>query len=139
MSPKISEKVYEVFVNSVKNTKSSGEVVDFLDDLLTPVEKIMLAKRVAIAFLLLEDNFGYEYISKTLKVSRGTIARVNSVLITQGKGYKQILGNMLRNKALKIAVGEMLDNLNSLPPMGVSWKIWKKDKVEAKRKREEPL
>ena len=57
MNPNIEKRVYGVFIESVKNTKNSSEVVDFLNDLLSPIEKIMMAKRVAIAFLLLQFRY----------------------------------------------------------------------------------
>ena len=66
MNPKIATKVYEVFINSIKNTQSSNDVIDFLNDLLSEPEKIMLAKRVAVAFMLLENKYTYNQISKTL-------------------------------------------------------------------------
>ncbi|MEK7470886.1 MAG: Trp family transcriptional regulator [Patescibacteria group bacterium] len=139
MSPVIEEKVYRVFIESVKNTKSSSEVVDFLNDLLSPVEKIMMAKRVAVAFLLLENKYTYVQISKTLKVSKGTIAKIHAVFALQGKGYKKILGDILKRKVAKSALSELLDILTPLPPKGANIGEWKKSKREKKWKREEPL
>lgn len=139
MSPVIEEKVYKVFIESVKNTKTSGEVVDFLNDLLSPVEKIMMAKRVAVAFLLLEDKYTYEEIARTVKVSRGTIAKIHAVFALQGKGYRKTLGDILKRKAAKSALSELLDTLTSLPPKGANIGEWKKAKRLVKLKREEPL
>lgn len=139
MSPVIEKKVYEVFINSIKNTKSSDEVVHFLNDLLTPVEKIMLAKRVAIAFLLLEGGFTYESICKTLKVSKGTVARVHAVIALQGTGYRELLGDILKKKALKNLLAEVLEGLTPLPSKGTNWGEWKKERLKAKWKQEEPL
>lgn len=139
MSPNIEKRVYEVFINSVKNTTSQDEVVDFLGDLLSPTEKVMLAKRLSIAFMILEGKYTYEDIAKTLKVSRGTIARVHTVLNLRGTGYRKILGDMLKKKALKILFEEMLEGLTPLPPKGTNWGEWKKRRREAEWKREEPL
>ena len=139
MSPIIEDKVYRVFIESVKNTKTSGEVIDFLNDLLSPVEKIMMAKRVAVAFLLLQDKYTYDEISKTVKVSRGTIAKIHAVFALQGKGYRKILGDILKRKAAKSALSELLDILTPLPPKGVNIGEWKKAKRVSKQKREEPI
>ncbi|MBI2103564.1 hypothetical protein HYT59_01010 [Candidatus Woesebacteria bacterium] len=139
MAPKIAERVYKVFIDSIKNTRSHHEVITFLNDLLTPTEKTMLAKRVAIAFLLLEGDYNYRYISKTLKVSAGTIARVHTTLILQGMGFQKILGSMIKRKTLKIVFEELLESLTPLPPKGSNWGEWKKGRAEAKRKRQEPL
>lgn len=139
MSPKIESKVFGMFINSIKNTKTSDEVVDFLNDLLSPTEKIMLAKRVSIAFLLFEDKYTYEDISKVLKVSRGTIAKVHSVLISQGKGFKKILGNILQRKIFKNTISEIFDLLTPLPPKGTSIGYWRNLKTKEKINRGQPL
>lgn len=139
MSPLIEEKVYKVFIESVKNTKSSSEVVDFLNDLLSPVEKVMMSKRVAVAFLLLENKYTYNEISKILKVSKGTISKIHTVFALQGKGYKKILGDILKRKVARFALSELLDILTPLPPKGASIGEWKKKKREARWKREKPL
>lgn len=139
MNPNIEKRVYEVFIESVKNTKDSSEVVDLLNDLLSPVEKIMMAKRVAIAFLLLQDKYTYDQISRTLKVSRGTIAKIHATFALQGKGYRKILGDILNRKNAKAALSELLDVITPLPPKGTNIGEWKKMKQKEKLKRERPI
>jgi uncharacterized protein YerC len=139
MNPKIEKRVYEVFIESVKNIKTPAEVIDFLNDLLSPVEKIMMAKRVAVAFLLLEDKYTYDEISRTLKVSKGTIAKIQAIFALQGNGYRKILGGILSKKQTKTVISELLDTLTPLPPKGINIGEWKKIKREARFKREKPL
>lgn len=139
MNPQIEKRVYEVFIESVKNTKTPGEVVDFLNDLLSPVEKIMMAKRVAVAFLLLEDKYTYTQIATTLKVSRGTIAKIHAVFALQGKGYKKILGDILKRKIAKSALSELLDILTPLAPKGTKQEYWNYLKNKERLEREKPL
>jgi uncharacterized protein YerC len=139
MNPEIERQVYEVFIESVKNTKTPNEVVDFLNDLLSPVEKIMMAKRVAIAFLLLQDKYTYDQISRTVKVSRGTIAKIHAIFALQGKGYRKILGDILKRKNAKAALLELLDVMTPLPPKGVNLGEWKKMKRKEKLKRERAI
>ncbi len=139
MNPDIEKRVYEVFIESVKNTRNSNEVIDFLNDLLSPVEKIMMAKRVAVAFLLLQDKYTYDQISKTVKVSRGTIAKIHTTFALQGKGYRKILGDILKRKVAKIALSELLDAITLLPPKGANLGEWKKMKRNDKLKRESPI
>ncbi len=139
MQPAIEKKVYEVFINSFKNIKSSEAVISFLSDILSPTERIMLAKRISIAFLLLEGKYTYEDISKILKVTTGTIAKVHSVFALQGSGYKEILGNLLLKKAIRNSLSEFTDLLSPLPPKGVNIGEWKKSKRKSRLEREEPL
>ena len=138
MNTKIESKVYDVFINSVKNTKSSEEVIDFLNDLLTPVEKTMLAKRVSVAFMLLEDKYTYFEISRTLKVSFGTIAKVHAVLTLQGKGYRKTIGDILMRKIVRNYLSEFLDLLTPTHRT-LTGEKYLKPIIESQRKRDEPL
>ena len=139
LSPQIEKRVYEIFIDSIKNTKSSDEVVHFLNDLLSQVEKVMLAKRVAIAFLLIKGAYTYEQISRTIKVSYGTIAKVHAVLALQGEGYRKIIIDMLKKEALKMALAELTEVLTILPPKGANWSRWKKEKLKKELERRKPL
>jgi uncharacterized protein YerC len=139
MNPQIEKRVYEVFIESVKNTKTPTEVVDFLNDLLSPIEKITMAKRVVVAFLLLQDKYTYNEIAKTIKVSRGTIAKIHAVFALRGKGYRKILGDILKRKAAKSALSELLDILTPLPPKGVNLGEWKKAKRKPRQIRQAPI
>ena len=139
MNKKIEEKVHEVFINSIKNAKSHDEVISFLKDLLSPAERSMLAKRVSIAFILLENKYSYEDIIKTLKVSDGTVAKVHAVLALQGSGYRKTIGDIFVRKIIRNSLAEFLDILTSLPPKGANIGEWKKSKRLSRNEREKPL
>lgn len=139
LSRQIEKRVYEIFINSIKNTKSSDEVIHFLNDLLSPVEKIMLAKRVAIAFLLIRGGYTYEQVSRTIKVSYGTIAKVHAVLALQGAGYRKIIIDMLKKEALKRVLSELTEVLTVLPPKGANWGRWRKEKIKRELAKRKPL
>lgn len=55
--------------------QDTKEIERLLNDLLTPMEKKMLAKRVQVAKMLLTDR-KYHEIEKALNVQRSTIARI---------------------------------------------------------------
>jgi uncharacterized protein YerC len=57
------------------STLSQKEATALLDDLLTPMEKKMLAKRIQIAKMILAER-KYREIEKTLNVQKTTIARI---------------------------------------------------------------
>lgn len=138
MNPKIAKKVYEVFINSIKNTKSNSEVVDFLNDLLSEPEKVMLAKRVAVAFMLLENKYTYHDISRTLKISFGTIAKVHSIFALKGEGYRKIIGDLILKKSIKNSLSEFLDLLRPTRKT-LTGEEYQKPKVISRLHREEPL
>ncbi len=67
-----------------------SDAAEFLKDLLSEAELLMLARRLQIAELLIE-GLTYEQIRKEIKVSFGTIARVQTWLTLYGEGYRKIL------------------------------------------------
>ncbi len=69
---KIYKKLIMVFDVAGKSKKSKF----VLDEFLTPTEKIMLAKRLAIIFML-NERISIHYISDTLFVSPSTVGRIS--------------------------------------------------------------
>lgn len=94
--------------------KTPEEAAQFLKDLLSRQEAEMLAKRIEIARLLIEGQT-YEHIRNMLKVSHGTIARVNQWLATSGEGYRLIVK---RVKPEKTEQQEFIEELEK----PISWK-----------------
>ena len=95
----VEEKVAETFLEAISQVRDKGEVQLFINDLLTPVERVMIAKRLAIATLLLK-GWDYRSIEDFLKVSGDTIARVSLVLKTNN-GYKKIVDRLAETEAVK--------------------------------------
>lgn len=102
------------FCRALAALKTPEEAAQFLKDLLSRQEAEMLAKRIEIARLLIEGKT-YEHITSMLKVSHGTIARVNQWLATSGEGYRLIAE---RVKPEKTAQQEFIEELEK----PVSWK-----------------
>lgn len=71
VSDRIENQINQTFWEAISKLTSKEEVTLFLNDLLSPTEKIVLAKRLAIA-VLLSKGYGYESIpenfGKRLKV-----------------------------------------------------------------------
>jgi len=66
-------------VEAVVKTQSTSSGKRFVDELLSPSEKIMLAKRLGVAFMLLEGVSPY-YIAKVLGMSTSTTLRIKKQL-----------------------------------------------------------
>lgn len=116
--PKLSreeqEKLLIGFCKALVELKTPEEAAHFLKDLLSRQEAEMLAKRIEIAKLLIK-GFTYGEIQKMLKVSHGTIARVNQWLATSGEGYRLVVE---RVKEEKFEAQEYIEELEK----PVSWK-----------------
>ncbi len=125
IDPKVEKKIQKLFSDCIKRCQDDDTVAAFLDDLLTPTEKVMLAKRVAIALMILKGNT-YEQIENKLKVSKPTIWKVNTWLGVEGKGYRKLLSAVIkedtqRQKEHHDALWDA-ENLPILPGKGGDWK-----------------
>lgn len=134
ISKEVEDRIFEVFWESLASCSTKQTVSDFLEDLLTPTEKIVLAKRVSIALLLLK-GYDYKSINNLLKVSDPTIWIVKLWLKTKGKGYHLVLEKIIRSEKMEKFWQNMENKAeNILPPRtGSNWseiryKQWKNEK-----------
>lgn len=77
----------------------NDEMVGFLDALLTPTEKLMLAKRLAI-IVLLEQRLPESKIADILHVTRITVAKMQLFYEARGAGFKIALRKLEEQKML---------------------------------------
>src|SRR3989304_306348 len=84
----LATQVESLFQKVFADLHTQEDVGELLNDLLTPTEKVMLSKRLAIAFLL-DKGYDQRTIHTLLKVSIGTVNRVNFWLKNQGAGYRK--------------------------------------------------
>jgi Trp operon repressor len=69
---KVLRKLYFLMFEIISNIDEEERFEGIMNELLSPTEKIMIAKRVAIVYLLMK-NIDYLIISDVLKVSSRTI------------------------------------------------------------------
>ena len=137
---KVEERILDLFWTSLSSLSTKQKVALFLDDLLTKTEKIMLSKRLAIAFMLMKGN-DYPTINDRLKVSDPTIWYVKTSLSLKGKGYKMAIEQIM-NKEKWEKFWHDLDNLfqEILPPRyGANWKEVRRKQWEKRRQQEKPF
>ena len=89
------EKIYTQFVSIIDTSGTKRKSDLLLKEFLTHSEKIMLAKRLAILWML-EEGISTHNISDTLCVSPSTVARI-SLRYEQGK-YPYISNILKKNK-----------------------------------------
>ena len=135
ISKQISDRIFEIFLNTLVKIKSKEEADQFISDLLTPTEKIMLAKRLAIAFLL-EKDYDYRTIQQIIKVSTGTIATVNLMRHHGSEGYKKLINKLVREEKLITLLDNSIANILSVPSTLERGKgTWSYLKQEAEKRR----
>jgi uncharacterized protein YerC len=123
----IEKRMFEVLQETISDLKNPEEIEDFLHDFLSPVEKIMLAKRLSIA-VLLNKGYSYESIGKILKVSPPTIATVSLLLKYSGKGYKKAVEKIVSREKMNIFWDKIEDILAKIPhAKGSDWSYQRRE------------
>lgn len=138
ISKDVADRIFEVFVKTLIKIKNKKEAGDFAYDLFSPVEKIMLAKRISIAFLLLK---GYQYreISRLLRVSLGTIRSVNLAIKLGKGGYVTILNKIEKEEGLEkffLKTAEVLLSPLATPRTSYAWRYLRDEVRKTREKRE---
>jgi len=72
------EKIIKVLVNELTKVKSEEEMNILVQTLLTPVEQLMVAKRI-FAFILIDQGIENTEIAKRLHFTRATVDRLKVV------------------------------------------------------------
>lgn len=137
----LAERIFEVFLKALVKTKSTSEARILADDLFSPVEKIMLAKRLGIAFFLLKGHT-FREIVRILRVSLPTIALVNEKINYGSKGYQMVLSRISKEERLEDFFEGILETLSSIPARankgGTLWRNLR-DETQGSRKKKSKL
>lgn len=133
LSPQVGKDIYELLLKAVGKITTKQEAAPFLSDLFTESEKIMFAKRLSVAFLLIKGDVNYRSIAKTLKVSTSTISKINNTLQKHGNGFRNCAEKLMREAVFKEALYQIYTTLDPLPHKGSNWGEWKKGRLRKKK------
>lgn len=133
ISKDIYDRCWEIFTKTLIGIRDSKDVNEIVADLLTRTERIMLTKRLAIAYLLTQ---GYEYreINKVLHVSFQTVATVNNALRYGSNGYKKAVSRILRDEQLKEILNKTAQVIITPATKGMGSGAWRYLKQELKKR-----
>lgn len=95
ISPVVQKKIQALFLDCVTRCQNQDIAAAFIDALLTNTEKIMIAKRLAIALMILKGRTAEE-IQDILKVSGQTVWTVRGWLAAKGSGYLALLEDIVK-------------------------------------------
>jgi len=94
IDPKEKYEAIGDFFEISSDLKLKKEVIDFFIGLMTSSEILMLARRIQIARMLLEDKSYFE-IKRKLRVGNETIFRTDKWLNSRGEEYKRWIGKCI--------------------------------------------
>lgn len=139
LSNKVYAKIFTLFPQFLYRMTSRGKQSELIDAFFTRTEKIVIAKRVAIAFLLVK-GYTYDKIVGKIKVSHGTVAKIADSLKTNDKSLIKELDSIAKEDAFMEflnAVGYQVSKL--LPPKGGNWSSWRGRIEKDRRESESPF
>lgn len=116
LRPDVWERIFNLFSESLLSIKNKEKYDSFLSDFLSPTEKIMLAKRFAVAVLLAKGN-SYDEIKRILRVTSATISKMSLQVKYGGKGLNEIIVNVLKKDSARI-IWEEIQSIFDLPYKG---------------------
>ncbi|MEK7590474.1 MAG: Trp family transcriptional regulator [Patescibacteria group bacterium] len=94
---KLDKNTYDFLSNNLicalTDLNNKKDVTSLMDSLFTQTERLMLAKRLAIAALL-ERGLSYKKISNLLKVSSVTIGFVKNGIMKNNNPYAQLINKI---------------------------------------------
>ncbi|MEK7175803.1 MAG: Trp family transcriptional regulator [Patescibacteria group bacterium] len=123
LSRKTQGKIFSKLIVVLGHARNHRDLAYELDELLTETEKIMLAKRLAIIFML-DSNIPQHRISDALSVSLSTVTRF-SLGVEEGK-YDFIRNISKKDKVDFEKIIWLLLTAGGILPPRVGRKYWRK-------------
>ncbi|PIP63291.1 hypothetical protein CO165_00195 [Candidatus Roizmanbacteria bacterium CG_4_9_14_3_um_filter_33_18] len=131
------EKIFSIFYKVLGETENKEEFNKILFDLLTPAERIMLIKRIAIIYLLLKE-IDYRMICKALKVSNTTVNKYK-LSLERSEGIVPVLKNMVKHEKVWLFFEEIFSQIFYPGRPGINWTAAWEMKLALERKKERGL
>lgn len=137
VKPEAYKKVFDIFYEVVSNNKDKEEFNQIFLELLSPAERIMIAKRIAIIYLLMK-NIDYQIICKVIKVSSATVSKYR-LLMEDSKGIVPALKSLVMIEKVTLVFEEFFNEIFHPGLYGISWSAAWQSKRELERKKEEGI
>lgn len=131
------EKIFSIFYKVLGKTEDKDKFNKILFDLLTPAERIMLIKRIAIIYLLMKD-IDYRTICEVLKVSNGTVSKYK-LLMENSEGIVPVLKRMVKQEKVWLFFEDIFSQIFHPGLPGINWKAAWETKINLERKKERGL
>ena len=99
VSREVLSETFNSLFTALAKTSDAGAIAKILDDILTPTERVMIAKRV-MAAILSDRGYTLREIGEILKMSTTTINAVRREIKKRGEGYRMIFTIMPKRARL---------------------------------------
>ncbi|OGG14920.1 hypothetical protein A2875_03085 [Candidatus Gottesmanbacteria bacterium RIFCSPHIGHO2_01_FULL_46_14] len=133
----IENRMLEVFLDSIGMVKTREHVQKLIDDLFSPTERVMLAKRLSIALLLLK-KYDQRTVARILNVSLGTVNKVSLALQKGNGGYELVVNSIVRQEKFHAFLEKIDETLVDIVTTGHSLPNWRRVRWETKIRNRKP-
>jgi len=117
LRPEIEERIYKLLVEVLAGIRNTSDFTNFLDDFISPTEKTVLAKRLAIAVLIAKGN-DYDRIRQVLRVTPSTIAKMSFHMQYGNGSIRKTIDKIAISDSSKALLQELL-SIFDLPTKGL--------------------
>lgn len=135
LSDRVYDKLFVFLFELVGKRRNKDDFNRILFDLLSPVERIMVTKRVMIIYLIMKA-VDTRTICKVLKVSNGTVCKFR-LLMEQSQGIVPALKQLLREEKVILFLKELFNDLFAPGVYGINWSNAWRRKLSLDREKQE--
>ncbi len=126
------EEIFNFFLDSLQISRDKQTLKTLLEFLLTPTEKVMLAKRIAAA-LFLAKGADYEEIKRQLHLSTATIAKIK-IRLLENQSAQELLEKLLARYQREKTTLKFFHALAKVGAFGgKGHRIWEAEKKKIER------
>lgn len=134
VNDEILDKLFYLLFEVLSNKQNIGQFNDILTELLSPTERIMIAKRVAIIYMLMK-GVDCSVIIDSLKVSSATISKFQ-IIVENGKFVVEALKKVVRNEKIIDFFEKLVIDFRGPGTYGVDWKSAWQQKIDFEKRKE---
>lgn len=139
LNPQTYAKIFSLFPQFLNRLSRKGKEQILINALFSQTEQTVIAKRIAIAFMLTK-GYTYHQIMSQIKVSLGTVAKIAALTKNADEIFAKELQSIAKEEqfvGFLNTIGYKLET--ALPPKGGNWSAWRRKIEEAKRNSREPF
>lgn len=128
-------KVYQLMFEILNKTNDKDDFLGIIKDILSPPEQLMVAKRIAIVYLLLK-GVDHTTIAKYLKNSRATVAKFSLLFYEKESKLIGIIEDLLSEESINHFFEDLFADIFIQPGLKIGhWQMkWDHKRRQTERK-----
>ncbi len=128
-------KVFNLLFTIINSTNDQNEFLFLIKDIISPSEQIMIAKRIAIVYLLMKGVNSRDIV-EYLKVSKSTISKFSLLFYKKDTALISTIKQLLKKENISNFFDDLISDLFTQPGIKIGhWqRYWEHKKRQEERK-----